>query len=109
MARKLSTLKSKLESIQAEIAKLERSNSKGIAAVHRVMSRYGVTLEDLMESKPPKRHALAGVPAPVKYRDPKTGDTWSGRGRPAIWLVQAEKAGRKRDSFLVKTKLTKAE
>jgi DNA-binding protein H-NS len=36
----------------------------------------------------------------VKYRD-KNGNTWTGRGRPARWLVEAEKAGKKRASFLV--------
>lgn len=36
------------------------------------------------------------------YRDSKTGETWSGRGRPARWITAAEKAGHKRTEFLVK-------
>ena len=32
---------------------------------------------------------------PVKYADDK-GNKWTGRGRPPLWLVAAEKAGRKR-------------
>jgi DNA-binding protein H-NS len=39
---------------------------------------------------------------PVKYPDDK-GNTGPGRGRPPLWLVAAEKAGKKRDSFLVKS------
>ena len=37
----------------------------------------------------------------VKYRDPKTGDTWSGRGRMARWLADKVKAGEKADRYLV--------
>ena len=36
----------------------------------------------------------------VKYRDPKTGDTWSGRGRMARWLADRVKAGEKQDKYL---------
>lgn len=37
----------------------------------------------------------------VKYRDPDTGETWSGRGRMATWLAQRVKAGARLDDFLV--------
>lgn len=37
----------------------------------------------------------------VKYRDPKTGDTWSGRGRMARWLADKVKSGEKRDKYLL--------
>lgn len=42
---------------------------------------------------------LAGRRVAVKYRD-DTGNPWTGRGRPPLWLA-AEKAGKNRDSFLV--------
>ena len=44
---------------------------------------------------------LVGTKAAAKYRDPKTGETWSGRGGTARWLVAYEKQGRKRDEFLI--------
>jgi DNA-binding protein H-NS len=37
----------------------------------------------------------------AKYRDPKTGETWSGRGRMARWLADKVKAGEKQDKYLV--------
>ena len=37
----------------------------------------------------------------VKYRDPSTGNSWSGRGRPARWITEYEAAGRKREEFAV--------
>ena len=34
-----------------------------------------------------------GYVAKVKYRDPKTNETWSGRGRMASWLKRKQEAG----------------
>ena len=49
-----------------------------------------------------KIRADAGRKAEPKYRDPKTGETWSGRGRPAGWLQAQLDAGKKKDDFLIK-------
>src|SRR5262245_36540294 len=48
-----------------------------------------------------KKKSLTRRKVAAKYRDPKTGATWSGRGAPARWLAEYEKAGRKRESFLI--------
>jgi DNA-binding protein H-NS len=40
-------------------------------------------------------------PTGVKYRNPKTGETWSGRGRPARWITELEAKGQKRGKFAV--------
>ena len=37
----------------------------------------------------------------AKYRDPKTNDTWSGRGRMARWLKVKQDAGEKIDRYLL--------
>ncbi len=36
-----------------------------------------------------------------KYRDPKTNETWSGRGRMASWLKSKQEAGEKIEKFLI--------
>jgi len=38
---------------------------------------------------------------PAKYRHPKTGDTWAGRGAQPRWLTAEIKRGKKRDDFLI--------
>ena len=48
------------------------------------------------------RKSRKGIKVPAMYRNPKTGETWSGRGRAARWLAAAEKAGHKRAEFLIK-------
>lgn len=37
----------------------------------------------------------------VKYRNPATGETWSGRGIKARWLANAIAAGKKLEDFLI--------
>jgi hypothetical protein len=39
--------------------------------------------------------------AGVKYRDPTTNQTWSGRGRMPNWLKQKLEAGENSDDYLV--------
>jgi H-NS histone family len=51
---------------------------------------------------------LKGRKVAVKYRHPKTGETWSGRGAQAGWLTREIKAGAKRDDFLVGKSARKA-
>ena len=37
----------------------------------------------------------------AKYRDPKTNETWSGRGRMASWLKSKQDAGEKIEKYLL--------
>jgi DNA-binding protein H-NS len=39
--------------------------------------------------------------AKVKYRDPKTKETWSGRGRMARWLKSKQDAGEAIEKYLI--------
>lgn len=47
-------------------------------------------------SSAPKAHEVK-----PKYRDPETGETWSGRGRMATWLKRKQDAGEDIDDCLV--------
>jgi DNA-binding protein H-NS len=42
---------------------------------------------------------LSADAAGVKYRDPKTNQTWSGRGRMPNWLKQKQEAGEDIDEY----------
>ncbi len=102
-----------LEAIRKQIAKLEaaareheRSNMKGIRAVAKVIAKYDLSMSDLREAmngqgRRGRGHPLAGKSVAPKYKDAK-GNTWTGRGNAPRWLVAAEKAGRKRESFLIR-------
>ena len=49
-----------------------------------------------------KSKGSKGSSVKPKYRDPATGDTWSGRGRMSGWLAAKVKAGEKAARYLVK-------
>jgi hypothetical protein len=51
--------------------------------------------------KASKTNASTGVP---KYRDPKTGKTWTGRGKPPTWIAGAKN----RDAYLIGTPAAEA-
>lgn len=92
-------LKAQAEALlkQAEVAR--RAEIAGVVAEIRVrMKEYGITLADLKggAKKPKARGAGA-----AKYRNPATGETWSGRGRAPQWLADELAKGRTREEFLV--------
>jgi DNA-binding protein H-NS len=47
------------------------------------------------------RSALKGQKVKAKYRHPKTGETYAGRGAMAGWLKAELKGGKKLEDFLV--------
>jgi DNA-binding protein H-NS len=81
---------------QIEEAKA-REYAEVLNDVKQKISDYGFTLADLglARAKVSKgARPRAGVAA--KYRDPETGATWSGRGKPPRWI-----AGKNREEFAI--------
>ena len=63
----------------------------------------GLSMQDLVTPrKPEKRSAGGREPAGVKYRDPETVGTWSGRGRMSTIFRERLDQGRSLDEFLVR-------
>ena len=67
-----------------------------------MMSQHGLTLADLGTRAPAasKRGTSTGK-VPPKYRDPATGNTWSGRGLQPNWLKGALAKGKSLADFAV--------
>ncbi|WP_199031311.1 H-NS family nucleoid-associated regulatory protein [Ralstonia sp. ASV6] len=82
--------KAKLES-QLEAAR-DHHRQEGLEKIHALMEEYDLSAEDILGKR---RAARKTGPVPAKYRDPKTGATWSGRGRAPAWI------GKNRDKFLI--------
>jgi DNA-binding protein H-NS len=60
----------------------------------------GMSLADLVGLGSAKGTTAGAGPA-AKYRNPATGETWSGRGRPAKWITELEAKGHKREKFAI--------
>ncbi|MHC6050359.1 H-NS histone family protein [Ralstonia solanacearum] len=66
-----------------------------IAQTRQIVVEYGLTAEDIgLAAKTKKRK---GGTVPPKYQDPKSGATWTGRGRAPAWI-----AGKNLDRYLIK-------
>ena len=101
MANKLSELLAKKAELEQQIIDIQREErSSAIAQVKSLMAQHGLTLADLGSRAPaaPSK-GLAGSKVPAKYRDPATGQTWSGRGLHPKWLKQALADGGKLSDF----------
>jgi DNA-binding protein H-NS len=107
----VATIHARIRALEKQARQLERSATKGLRAAATVINKHGLSLSDLkqalaMSKGRGKRGPRAGQTVAPKYRD-DDGNTWTGRGRPPLWLVAAEKSGKKRESFLIGAKKTK--
>lgn len=90
--------KAALEQKIAEVQREERGAA--IAKVKALMTEYGLSLADLSSRGPAAPRKASGKVAP-KYRDPATGNTWSGRGLKPTWLREAIESGRSLEDFAI--------
>ncbi|AXV70361.1 DNA-binding protein [Ralstonia solanacearum] len=90
--KELLAQKAKLEE-QLESARVKELEAV-IQQVRQIVSEYGLTAEDVGLSSKRGGAGKKKTAAP-KYQDPKTGATWSGRGRAPAWI------GKNRDKFLI--------
>ena len=74
---------------------LEKEKQVAIAQVKLIIEKYHLVASDLFSKKGSVSAFIKKVP--VKYRNPKTGETWTGRGKAPLWS-----AGHHRDDFLIK-------
>lgn len=96
-----------LEAIQTKIKRLQeqaqaikaRQSSAALERIVELIHKSGVTLADIEAYLGRKKRGANSNKESVKakYRDPKSGATWSGRGRAPAWIAQAKN----RDRFLV--------
>jgi DNA-binding protein H-NS len=105
-----------LSAIQKQIADLEKQASAiqkaevgaATAKIKELMGKYHLTASDLglpsaagrksakvgAAKRKPVARKTAGIP---KFRDPKTGQTWTGNGKAPGWIAGAKN----RDKFLI--------
>ncbi len=78
-------LKSKIVELQRQAEQVRQDELAGVIEnIHKIMRDHGLSVDDLARDMI-KTHGRTRA-VPVKYRDPVTGATWSGRGRTPKWL-----------------------
>ena len=74
--------------LDAQIAQAHAEHkAEGIAAARALIQEHSLTAADVFPAAKPK----GSVGAP-KYRDPATGATWTGRGKPPNWINGKDRA-----------------
>ena len=94
--------KAEIEKKIAEAQREERSSA--IAQVRALMAQHGLTVADLASraTSAPRTGATKAVSkVAAKYRDPATGNSWSGRGLKPNWLKAALDSGKTLADFAV--------
>ena len=98
----LKDLLSQRATLDQQIEEATESNrQEGIAKVTEVMAAYGLTVTDLGGSRSQKTSSKSGKKVTAKYRNPETGESWSGRGLKPKWLQAALGKGKKIEDFAV--------
>ncbi len=93
------------QALEAQLAEVRATEIAGvIERIQGLMAEYELTVDDIAAKRRRGRPASVGkakvaakekTSLPAKYMDPKTGATWSGRGRAPAWL------GKNRAKFLI--------
>lgn len=101
----LKSIQAKIRLLEAKAEKLESKDKPGIKQLRAVLIKYRLSPADVkmaMNGHGRRGSSLAGTKVKPKYRNPADrSETWTGRGRPPLWLVAATKSGKKRDDLLI--------
>lgn len=83
------------EALENQITQLRHTElAAAIAQVKALVQEHGLTVEDVFGGVARRAKTSEKVTNKVaaKYRDPVTGNTWSGRGLAPKWLAGKNKA-----------------
>lgn len=88
----LAQKKVELKRVQDEVAALlDDLKADAIQDVRNLVSTYGLKSDDVFKTTRSQSSA-AGTKVAPKYRNPETGDTWSGRGKAPLWIQGKDRA-----------------
>lgn len=79
------------EALEQQISEARRRElSDAVSQVRALVAEYGLTAQDVFPAGKAAgkagRSSTAGTKVAPKYRDPATGQTWTGRGKAPRWI-----------------------
>ena len=88
----LQELLAQKEALEQQIAQLKKAErADALQNARSLVDTFDLTIDELFGKQKSSGKAVA-----VKYRNPETGETWTGRGRAPRWLE-----GKNREDFAV--------
>ncbi|SAL79766.1 histone family protein nucleoid-structuring protein H-NS [Caballeronia terrestris] len=83
----LERIQAKLKQLQQEAdALIARKAQVAVDQIRELMLKHGLTTADIEAKAKARREAVTKEKLPPKYRNAKTGETWSGHARPPAWI-----------------------
>jgi DNA-binding protein H-NS len=92
----------KRESSKKELVEEFRARAEALGLSLRELAGAPEASPSTGKGRSSQKEAPTHSPA-VRYRNPETGETWSGRGRAPKWIVLADRQGRSREEFAAKS------
>jgi DNA-binding protein H-NS len=77
---------------QQILAIQQKEKQEAIDSIKVMIEKHSLTVSDLFS----KKINQTNKKVPAKYRNPATGETWTGRGKAPLWIV-----GKERESFVI--------
>ena len=85
------------EALEAQIANTRQSElADAISKVKALVAEHGLTQSDVFGTSKGAKKSNGGGKVAAKYRDPSSGQTWTGRGKAPKWID-----GQDRSKFLI--------
>jgi len=98
MSQSLKDLLQQRENLEKAIAEARQNEiSAAVTKVREIVAEYGLTARDVFPGRAGKSAGTKSASkVAAKYRDPATGQTWTGRGKAPKWID-----GKDRAQFLI--------
>jgi DNA-binding protein H-NS len=99
VSQSLKDLLQQREALEKAIAQARQNEiAAAVTKVREIVAEYGLTAQDIFTGRAGKTGGskAAGSKVAAKYRDPATGQTWTGRGKAPKWID-----GKNREQFLI--------
>lgn len=93
----LQSLLQERELLDTKIREIRQQQVVGaIATCRKLIEEYELTEADLFGRRRRATPTSTGTKVAPKYRNPETGETWTGRGKPPRWIQD-----KNREDFLI--------
>lgn len=95
----LSELLAQKAELEVKIVQAQNAaRAEAVTNVRKIISEFKLTLEEIEYGSRPPRPKIR---VSIKYKDPETGATWTGRGIRPKWLTAALASGKSLEQYLV--------
>lgn len=85
------------EALEVQIANTRQAElADAISKVKALVAEFGLTQSDVFGGSKGTKKSSGGGKVAAKYRDPLSGQTWTGRGKAPKWIE-----GKERSQFLI--------